>query len=127
MEKGTTSSTKTNKIFQITAATLFVSLALVLPAKGTEPQGGEMISEGSNLYSSHSGVYDQQVAFMNPTLMSPSTFGEFPGSFRPPQCPYDTWSRPVHLPLLGHLDVKLFCVPKEENGKTTGKEKKHKP
>ena len=29
----------------------------------------------------------------------------------PRQCPYRTWNRNVSLPLVGDLDVRLFCIP----------------
>ncbi len=33
------------------------------------------------------------------------------GIISPRQCPYRTWHRNVSLPLVGDLDVRLFCVP----------------
>ena len=29
----------------------------------------------------------------------------------PPQCPYESWRRALTLPILGDLDLRLFCVP----------------
>lgn len=36
---------------------------------------------------------------------------EYGAILGPPQCPYRTWRRNVRLPLIGDIDLLLFCVP----------------
>lgn len=75
-------------------------------ATGPSPYGG------NPLYALH--ILPEHPIRLATTLSTPSEDNKYratPFPPGPPQCPYETWKRALALPVLGHLDLRLFCVP----------------
>jgi len=66
-----------------------------------------------------------QLSFMNRTTFAAKK--PFPTLNGPPQCPYDTLKRGLKVPMLGKVDLRLFCVPKEQTDKSPEVKVKESP
>jgi hypothetical protein len=67
---------------------------------------------------------------IQPSFMNGFSFAarkNFPTLNGPPQCPYDTLKRGLKVPMLGKMDLRLFCVPKEQTEKSPEVKAKNNP
>lgn len=103
------------RIWVLLALILAVSVSMISLGEAKEPKKMELLRE-YGYYPPEQDKDSTQVSFMNRSMMSPSSL-TVPGNFRPPQCPYETYEKGLNLPLVGNLDVKLFCVPRDQDKK----------
>jgi len=68
-------------------------------------------NSGQGFPAGHSGERHADLFYMLPRSSDDSYKEEDRKIISPGQCPYRTWSRNLMLPLLGKVDLRLFCIP----------------
>lgn len=107
--------------------TLLVFLLAAWPPIAPESEGTEF----QDIYPDYTHFLpDNPLGDVRYSFMDPSTFAAkkpYPTLNGPPQCPYDTLRRGLKVPMLGKMDLRLFCVPKEHAEKSTDPKPRQAP